>query len=391
MTDSRPTPLLDQTDFLRLIRGGAWAAITKRQGLPPSLPPLEGMGEFPLAEFGLGDNWPQFHQTMVSFLGLRSVLSPDVTETAASYAERLKEKWLNGSREIIFHTSGSTGEPNPSPHSEMLLRQEVTQTGKLFHGINRVLVTVPLLHSYGFIFGLMLPKTLGVPVIDVPPLPTILTETLKHDDLAVGFPLLFSKLEAISAPGVQFLSATAPCPDSIFQEISDKGITRLTEIYGASETGAIAVRLAPGPFQLLSYWHKHDDHHLTRRLPDGSALKYPLPDHLLWHDSRRFVPAGRLDQAVQVAGVNVYPGRVAAVIQEHPMVKECAVRLMNQAEGFRLKAFIVSDGEKPEAELRWELNQFLRTRLSPPERPGHLTFGRRLPLSLAGKATDWII
>lgn len=389
MSGSAENPILNRADFLRLIRGTAWTMITKRQGLPPSMPPLVNMGDYTLAEFKLGDNLLEFHQTLMSFLGLRLIQPPDLMETAASYAERLLAKWLNSSHDIVFYTSGSTGAPKPSQHPETLLRQEAAETGRLFQGISRVLVTVPLLHSYGFIFGLMLPKTLAVPVVDVPPLPTILAETLRPGDLAVGFPLLFSKLETVASPGVQFLSSTAPCPDQAFQELLDKGISRLTEIYGASETGAMALRYSPSPFRLLSYWRKTDDQHLARQLPDGSEQKYAPPDNLIWHDSHRFVPVGRLDQALQVAGVNVYPGRVATVILEHPHVKECAVRLMSPAEGFRLKAFIVPGRECAEPELRRELNQFLRARLSPPERPGHLTFGRELPQSLAGKAADW--
>ena len=391
MTGSERTSLLNQADLLRLIRSAAWSAMTKRQGLPPTLPPPEDMADHRLAEFEFGESWPEIHRTMVSFLGLRPGPPQDLTETAASYAERLKAEWHGGSREIIFFTSGSTGQPQPSPHSETLLRQENLETGGFFHGLNRVVVTVPLPHSFGFIFGLMLPKLLAVPVIDVPPLPTVLTETLKPGDLVVGFPLLFSKLETVAAPDVHFLSSTAPCPDHVFQALLDKGVSRLTEIYGASETGAVAVRYSTGPFQLLSYWRRADDRQLSRLCPDGSEQKYALPDHLLWHDSRSFVPAGRLDQAVQVAGVNVYPGRVASIIREHPQVKECAVRLMNPAEGFRLKAFVVPDREGSETELRLELNRFLRTRLTPPERPGHLTFGRRLPRSPSGKAADWPI
>lgn len=391
MTGSGTLSILSAADFLRLIRGGAWLVLTKRQGLAPPLPPLPAMAERTLAELGFGDIWPEFHQTMVAFLGLGPVKPPDLALKAASYAEGLRDQWLSVSREIVFYTSGSTGEPKPSPHPETLLRQEGSETGKLFQGVNRVVVTVPLLHSYGFIFGLMLPKTLQVPVVDVPPLPTVLAETLKEGDLVVGFPLIFSRLEIPAVSTVQFLSSTAPCPDDAFRSILSKGITRLTEIYGASETGAMAVRFAPGPFQLLSYWRQEGGRQLARRLPDGSEKKYPLPDHLLWSDSRRFVPAGRIDQAVQVAGVNVYPGRVAAVIEEHPGVSECAVRLMNTVEGFRLKAFIVPRQGGSEAVLRRELNQLLRDRLSPPERPGHLAFGSRLPLSLAGKPADWAI
>jgi 4-coumarate--CoA ligase (photoactive yellow protein activation family) len=327
---------------------------------------------------------------LAAFLGLPKVAPPDVAETAQEYAERLKTCWINGSREIVFHTSGSTGVPQACPHSEEMLRQETAETGALFQGIKRVLVAAPLLHSYGFIFGVMLPKTLGLPVLDVPPLPTILAETLRPGDLAVGFPLLFSRLETAGKRGLQFLTSTAPCPEALFQDILKRHVA-LTEIYGASETGAMAVRCAPGAFRLLSYWSQAGDGYLARRLPGGAEQNFSLPDNLHWQDERHFVPAGRRDLAVQVGGVNVYPARVAAVIREHPLVGDCAVRLMNPAEGFRLKAFIVPALEIAEPELRRDLQQYIKARLSPPERPGCLKFGPELPQSLHGKALDWAI
>ncbi|MDR1656988.1 MAG: AMP-binding protein [Deltaproteobacteria bacterium] len=384
-------PLLDESDFIRVIRSAAWVVVSRLQGLPPALASLEIFTDQTLAEFDFAESWPVIHQTMVAFLGLTDLPLPDLTKTVADYARHLSDNWLDGCHQIIFHTSGSTGEPKPFSHSEILIKQEALETGKLFFGLKRVLVTVPLLHSYGFIFGLMLPKTKSILVLDEPPLPTILAEVLKPGDLVVGFPLLFAKLETIKVPEVQFLSATDFCSDSAFQAIMDKGVARLTEIYGTSETGAVAVRYSPGPFQLLDHWRQADDRHLARQLPGSFEQKYALSDHLLWSDSRSFTIAGRLDDAVQVVGVNVYPNWVASVIKLHPQVKECAVRLMKPSEGFRLKAFIVPYGDFSEAELRQDLTLFLRSRLNPAERPGHLTFGSQLPLTIAGKLTDWNI
>lgn len=385
------TPILNYDDFLRLVRAAAWSLITQRQGLPPALPPAPDLAALTMAELGLGDERPAFHRTLTSFLGLAEAPPPAPEATAAHYAEALMNRWLGGRREIVFFTSGSTGEPKPNPHSETLLCQEALETAGLFQNVRRVAAAVPLLHSYGFIFGLMLPKILGLPVIDVPPLPTVLAETLAPGDLVVGFPLLWARLSTRPPAGVQVLSATAPCPDETIKSLSDNGFSKYTEIYGSSETGAVAVRFAPGPFQLLSYWRQADEGGLARRLPDGGELIYPQPDHLLWQGRRNFKPAGRIDLAVQVAGVNVYPGRVAAIIKEHPQVRDCLVRLMRPAEGFRLKAFIVPVPEASEARLRQDLNRFLRLRLSPQERPGHLTFGPQAPCSPAGKAADWPI
>jgi acyl-coenzyme A synthetase/AMP-(fatty) acid ligase len=64
---------------------------------------------------------------------------------------------------------------------------------------------------------------------------------------------------------------------------------------------------------------------------------------------------------------------------------------MAEAEGGRLKAYVVvRPGASPEA-VRRELTAELRRRLSPPERPASLTFGAEPPRSVLGKFDDWDI
>lgn len=383
-------PLLDHDDFVRLIHNGAWSFLARQLGLPPKLPPLSEAAHLPVDSLQIIE-LDDFHRSIEKFFGLKNTAPARPTEKIGDYAVRLFSLWRNGPMGVTFYTSGSTGVPQPSLHSEDMLRQEMAEAAILFSHPRRVVATVPLLHSYGFIFGILLPKVLNIETVHVPPLPTIVLDTLKPGDLIVSFPMLFSRLQGTPPPQVTGLSATAPCPDDIFQEIADKGFAGLAEIYGASETGAIAVRLGPGWFHLLSYWQKIGDDCLARRLPSGDTLLYPLPDYLNWQDSKHFLPLGRRDRAVQVGGVNVYPGRVAAVIKEHDAVLECAVRLMTPQEGERLKAFVVIDPKADRNTVRSELTALMKSCLSPPERPGSLMFGSTLPKSVSDKYTDWPI
>ena len=383
-------PLLNQDDFNRLIYSGVWSLLTRQRGLPPDLPSLEKAKGQSLKFLQINE-LNKFDQLNEKFFGLKNISPAQPSETIASYAERLFDLWRNGQRTITFYTSGSTGEPVPSLHSEEMLRQEIAEAAALLPHPSRVMVTVPLLHSYGFVFGVLFPKILNIRAIDTPPLPTIISGLMEKGDMLVTFPMLLARLQNSPPPNVTTLSATAPCPDELFQELTQKGFASLTEIYGASETGAIAARLGPGWFKLLGYWQKASDNHLQRKLTDGKLMPFPLPDHAKWHDDEHFRPAGRRDKAVQVGGVNVYPAKVAAVILEHKAVKECAVRLMTPQEGERLKAFVVPDPKADEQTVRRELAAWLKAKLSPPERPGSLMFGPRLPISVSGKAADWPI
>jgi hypothetical protein len=92
----------------------------------------------------------------------------------------------------------------------------------------------------------------------------------------------------------------------------------------------------------------------------------PLQDRLEWIDGEHFVPNGRIDQAVQVGGTNVFPAYVAEVLAMHPGVAQCAVRLMRPDEGTRLKAFVVAAEGCAPAPLRAELASWLAERLGRP-------------------------
>jgi len=81
---------------------------------------------------------------------------------------------------------------------------------------------------------------------------------------------------------------------------------------------------------------------------------------------------------------------VAALIEDHPLVDSCLVRPMRAEEGERLKAFIVPAREDDETKIRRDLAVRFKE-LSPPERPGSLSFGPRLPQSETGKVGDWKI
>jgi 4-coumarate--CoA ligase (photoactive yellow protein activation family) len=188
------------------------------------------------------------------------------------------------------------------------------------------------------------------------------------------------------------VTSTAPCPDALAAALAAAGL-RLLQVYGSSETAGVGWRdRAATPFALLPHWTRADDPAaLLRTLPDGMTRSYPLQDRLDWTDATHFLPAGRIDAAVQVGGTNVFPAYVADVLAQHPHVREAAVRLMRPDEGRRLKAYVVARSDADVAALRAGLPAWAAQRLAPPERPVAWTFGPRLPRQASGKPADWII
>ncbi len=317
----------------------------------------------------------------------------EAAPTLAGLAEVLNRCWTR--QRVVFQTSGSTGEPKALPQPYALLAQESAALARLFAGRRRVVLLVPAQHIYGFLFGLMLPRALCVPALDLAPLPTAaFSRALTPGDLVVAFPLFWKKA---AEAGLAFpedvcaATSTGPCPAGVIRDLRRQGLARMTEIYGSSETGGVGFRHDPdAPYGLHGFWRRAGGG-LIRLLPGGGeSAAFEPPDHLDWPAPDRFRPAARRDAAVQVAGVNVFPGRVAEALGKHPAVAACAVRLMRPEEGDRLKAFVVlKPGVEPSAELTSGLTAWLAERFRPPERPRSITYGPALPQTTLGKPADW--
>lgn len=311
-----------------------------------------------------------------------------------------------GGGRMVFRTSGSSGAPKDCPHALVELEREASVLASLFAGTHRIVSLVASHHIYGFLFTVLLPRALGLAPSDVCDLrgasPGAVARQLRPGDLVVGFPdfwRTFAPVAGSLRQGITGVSSTAPCPDEVARAVQAAGIERLVQVYGSSETAGVGWREGPDEdYRLFPYWQRGDTklegaQTLVRRTADGGTRHVALQDKLDWDGPERFRPAGRLDQAVQVGGINVFPAYVADVLRMHPLVADASVRLMRPDEGRRLKAFVVPrEGASLDADaLRAELAAWMAERLPAPERPMAYSFGPALPRQASGKPTDWII
>ncbi|MEN3275640.1 MAG: hypothetical protein V7631_1430 [Massilia sp.] len=323
----------------------------------------------------------------------RPVLA-DWIDTARASLER-------DDRELVFRTSGSSGAPKRCAHALANLWQEVDALAQLVPGRRRILGAVPGHHIYGFLFTVLLPQAHGaaLPVQDVRMAsPASLAARLLPGDLVVAHPDFWAQVAATAPrfpPDVIGVSSTAPCPGPVARTLMEGGL-RLLQVYGSSETAGVGWREGGGagePYRLLPYWRRaHAGDTLERVGADGIVERHALQDRLVWSGPERFLPDGRIDNAVQVGGTNVFPAYVAEVVAMHPAVAECVVRPMRPDEGARLKAFVVpAAGAGDAATLRAALSGWVGERLSVPECPAAWSFGPALPRQPGGKPADWII
>lgn len=302
--------------------------------------------------------------------------------------------WAQGSRSITFTTSGSSGAPAQCTHRWALIAQELDAQAALFAGRQRVVGLVGPRHIYGFLFCVLLPRWLGVPFVDGRgAAPAGMACISRPGDLLVGFPMRWE----LAAPSgrwpddVTGVTSTGPIAAATITALRQRGLARMVEVYGSSETGGVAWRENPADsLRPYPHWSLDGDCTLMRGDPEVPGLTHRIvsPDTLRAR-AGGFDVTGRSDGAVQVAGSNVSCAHVASVLGEHPHIQSCAVRLMRAHEGSRLKAFVVVRAGVDSETLRPLLRRWIQARLSTAEMPANIVFGDALPRNAYGKLADW--
>ncbi|MFJ9818692.1 amino acid adenylation domain-containing protein [Streptomyces sp. NPDC101151] len=130
-----------------------------------------------------------------------------------------------------------------------------------------------------------------------------------------------------------------------------------------------AERFLDDPFRGVPGARMYRTGDLARLLADGS---------LEYH--------GRNDDQVKIRGHRIEPGEISARLGGHPGVRSCAVVVREDQPGNRqLVAYVVPAADRPEEELRTELDRLARRELPEYMLPGAYVFLPSLPLTTNGK------
>lgn len=364
----------------------------------------------------------ELHQTGVE----TSLLGEPRLQT---WLEIIKSARANYDLTLRFSTSGSTGQPKYITHRLDHLMTEVQFWSRLLPQPATILSVVPSHHLYGFIFSVLLPaawqahhgnanpanaqsqtetetQTEREPaLIDFRQHPPTLLQQYDHaPTLLIGYPEYWRALIKFNIHLPETLcaiSSTAPCPRDVANGLKQLGLSRLIQIYGSSETGAIGWRDDPDAgYQLLPYWQPQCSATTTASPEDkptyliqtaiDDETHYPIQDQLHWANENTFVVGPRIDKAVQVGGINVFPEHIAKMLEQLEGIDAVSVRLIRAEEGEHLKAFVATNAAEAEYKaLKARIDQFCEQHLKPVERPKAITFGRKLPKSGLGKIIDW--
>ena len=274
---------------------------------------------------------------------------------------------------LVKLTSGSTGDPVGVCLAEESLVHGIHQiaAGMEIDESDRILIAIPLSHSYGFDNGVLSLAVLGTPLILEPRyFPGPLLQALHEGDVTF-FPTVPPLVRALA--GARWpedltlrtvICAGGPLSLECADAFHERSGRRVHQFYGSTETGGISYERSPGePGSRGTVGHPLPGVEITldeeRRVRVASAANYGArlgEDEVLtervvvtgdtaeWTTEGRLRLTGRASELLNVGGRRISALAVEQALSRVPGVREVAVvGVADVARGDRLVAFVVSD------------------------------------------------
>ena len=332
---------------------------------------------------------------------------------------------------VLMYTSGSEGQPKGVMLSHGALVANVNSLARLrkpaaLTADDRLLIVLPLFHIYGLNAGLGLAAKVGATSVLLerfePRSSLAAVRDLGVTNIAGAPPMYvaWSAEDSLreSMDGVRILiSGASALPPSVFQQFTSITGKPIWEGYGLTECSPVVtsslVSHTPRPGSVgrpiagvQVTLRDASGHEVVEGDPgevwvrSKSLLSGYWPDRAPAVDEDGWFHTGdvaildesgdyrlvdrRLDLII-VAGFNVYPREVEAVIAEHPAVAEVAVVGMpHPLTGESVKAVVVLTPGVPEPD---DLRAFTEKRLARFKCPSIIEFVPKLPRAVSGKVT----
>lgn len=271
--------------------------------------------------------------------------------------------------QLLFFTSGSSGFPVGAFKTRENLTKEVSVLKELVtrKEIKKVVVTVPFVHIYGVLAGLLLPMSLGDVKLVVKEdfLPYELIEEAKDGKtLVITTPVFIKALgklsESVDLSSDIFISSTGPLSvedAEVFEGIY--GAT-LMQLFGSTETGGIAYKLSKSTKWIpLKYADvKTYDERLgvsspfiSKYLLDGSIKELAQPfktEDIIEIDAEGFTLLGRSNKIIKIAGKRISALAIEALLEKIEGVERAVVELVYKKELLRSEQILITLQSKEE-------------------------------------------
>ncbi len=258
---------------------------------------------------------------------------------------------------VIVFTSGSTGKAKPSAKTWLQLTQSsrltAAQFGFMASPLKAFVATVPPQHMYGLETSILLPLFgFGVITSEATFFPEDLRETIEHIDfdvVLISTPVHLATCfkSELKWKGVsRIISATAPLDKQLALKLENAFACPVDEIFGSTETGAIASRRTSRDIEWTLFDQliiKHID-----EMPMIKGIQFedwvPLSDKINIIDNQHFELLGRHSDMVKIAGKRASLADLNLKLNAIDGVED-GVMLLPDENGRkveRLKAFVVA-------------------------------------------------
>ena len=307
--------------------------------------------------------------------------------------------WQPAWEEVAFllHTSGSTGDPQPQPKTLLQLGTGAlllaARLAEEFEGgltsVSRIVCSVPPQHMFGLECSVMLPLVHGTPVLDRRPLLPADVRAAFEDaprGIWIATPIHLRGLaqSAEFIPSCSFaIVSTMPLGHALARQSELLLQAPVLEIYGSTETGALALRRTARE----TTWRPMDgvqlEHVDGATLGRGAHFKSPvkLLDELVIEPNGSFTLLGRQADLVKIAGRRASLAGLNLLLQDMPGLEDGVFYLPSTGNPTERLCLIYAGALLDRAATR----RWLRTRLDPVFLPRDFILLDRLPRSENGK------
>jgi acyl-coenzyme A synthetase/AMP-(fatty) acid ligase len=246
---------------------------------------------------------------------------------------------LDGTEEIVFFTSGSTGQPKAVEKRLLALTNEVMTLGNTFHEKVKgrlFAASVSHMHIYGLLFKLLLPlhvkATSLKQQIEYPEQLLSLAEKISPETgiVFISSPTFLSHLDLRLAPVAMSAVFSSGGPLSFAAaQASHQYFSQLPiEVYGSTETGGIGYRQqaeATIPWTAFAGVElKMGQDGVELRSPNMPGQPaYVLDDHLEFLPNDRFLLKGRKDRIIKIAEKRISLTEIEKFLEAQPTIHQC--------------------------------------------------------------------